>query len=93
MHGMCSKSGKKIKISKFIVSRFTFQDVIFKTKIIYIFVISTLSTVIWSQIYLGFHYIFLEISRKILGICVTQEMETLSMGQWSVVRQILMGHF
>ncbi len=38
------KLGKNLEICKFSVSRFTFQDVIYKQNLIYIFVVSTLST-------------------------------------------------
>ncbi len=55
----------------FCVSRFTFQDVIYNNKnLICNFVISTLSTqtLIQSQIDLGFHCFYLEITWKIHGI-------------------------
>ncbi len=53
---------------------FVFQDVIFKNILIYIFVVSALSTQtrIQSQIDLGFHCIYLEITWKIHGILYHQ---------------------
>ncbi len=68
------KTSKKHEICKFGISRFTFQDVIYKTNLIYTFVISTLSiqTLIQCQIGLGFHWFYPEITWKIHGILCSQ---------------------
>ncbi len=61
---------KKQQISNCFVSRFTFQDVIYKKNLLHlrhIYIINT-NTVIWSQIDLGFHCFSLEITWKIHGI-------------------------
>ncbi len=62
--GISAQTWNKIKICKFNVSKFIFQDVIYKINLIDIFVISTLSTQtqIQSQTDLGFHYFYLEIT-------------------------------
>ncbi len=61
---------KKLVLCIFCFSRFTFQDDIFKKILIYVFVISVLSTqtLIQSQIDLRFHCIYLEITWKTHGI-------------------------
>ncbi len=60
---------------EFGVSRFTFQDVIYKKTLIYIYVIATLSTqtLIQSQINMRFHCYYLEITWKIHGILSHQK--------------------
>ncbi len=69
-----SKPEKNLYFVKKKKSRFTFQDVIFKIKWIYVFVTSALSTqtLIQSQIDLEFHCIYLEITWKIHGILCHQ---------------------
>ncbi len=63
-----SKPGKTYFVN------FVFQDVIFKIILIYVFVISALSTQTLIQIHidLGFHCIYLEITWKIHGILCHQ---------------------
>ncbi len=65
-----SKPGKRLEFRKFDVSRLTFQGV-FTKPIIYIIVISKLSTpTLWfeAKFNLGFHCFYLEIIWKIHGI-------------------------
>ncbi len=89
MPGICSKSGKNLEFElktwkknlKFANSMFQaslFKMSFIKTILIYFFVISTLSTqtLIQSQIDLGLHCFYLEITWKIHGICVTREVGT-----------------
>ncbi len=75
-----SKPGKNLYF-KFCFSRFTFQDVIFKKNIWITSVISALSTQtrIQSQIGLGFHCIYLEITWKMHGILCHQRSGNLDM--------------
>ncbi len=72
MPGICSESCENLEkgeICKFYVSSFIVQGVT-KIFLIYFFVISALSTqiLIQSQINLGFHCFYLEITWKIHGI-------------------------
>ncbi len=77
------KTWKKLVLCKFCFSWFSFQDVIFKKILIYVFVISALSTqrLIQSQIDLGFHCIYLEKPGKYMEFCVTSELGTLSLNE------------
>ncbi len=77
------KPWKTFEICKFYVLRFTFQDIIYKAKIIYIFVISTFSThtvhaVVQSQIDLEFHCFNLENTWNFVSRHVRKLIGTLS---------------